>query len=210
MSRDLRPTVKEALEEDILYPFFAVEMQFDNDQTLRIWTGTGILNYQGNEWFGAGELLTISAIEETSELVASGAQIGLSAIPPEVISLALSEPYQGRACKIFLGTFNKTDSLSTPTNTLILLNNGSQIDLGDNRTELTEVFSGFMDQMPIEEGPDNTIISLSVENKLINLEKPKNTRYTSTWQKSRFPNDLGLDFIEDLQDKEIFWGTKNA
>jgi hypothetical protein len=63
-----------------------------------------------------------------------------------------------------------------------------------------------MDQMNIQENPDTATIELTVENKLIDLERPRIARYTSAYQKSVYPGDKGMDFIEDLQDKEIVWG----
>ena len=63
-----------------------------------------------------------------------------------------------------------------------------------------------MDQMNIDEGPNTSTITLTVESKLVALERPAGTRYTSAYQKSVYPGDLGMDFIEDLQDKEIIWG----
>ena len=77
---------------------------------------------------------------------------------------------------------------------------------GANTTALTQTFSGYMDQMNIQENPDTSTIELTVENKLIDLERPRVARYTSAYQKSVYPGDLGMDFIEDLQDKEIIWG----
>jgi hypothetical protein len=78
--------------------------------------------------------------------------------------------------------------------------------LEDTRTSLTEIFAGYMDQMNIEEGADSSTIQLSIENKLIDLERPRTSRFTSAYQKSLFSNDLGLDFVEDLQTKELYWG----
>ena len=63
-----------------------------------------------------------------------------------------------------------------------------------------------MDQMNIAEDADTSTIELSIENKLIDLERPRTARFTSAYQKSVYAGDLGLDFVEDLQDKEIFWG----
>jgi hypothetical protein len=65
-----------------------------------------------------------------------------------------------------------------------------------------------MDQMNIDDGPETSTIELKVENRLIDLERARVARYTSGYQKSVYPNDSGLDFIEDLQDKQIPWGRK--
>jgi hypothetical protein len=208
MSRELSDAVASALDDAVVYPFFAVELLFDGENVLRMWTGVGTLVYDSVEWFGTGNLLNISSVEETTEISAKGATITLSGVPSEVISLALSEPYQGRICKIYFGMFSKGSMLDEGGN-YILLEDGSKIYLENSETDLTEIFSGYMDQMNISEGPDASTIELSVENKLVDLERPRVRRFTSAYQKSVYPNDLGLDFVEDLQDKDVSWGRKS-
>jgi hypothetical protein len=63
-----------------------------------------------------------------------------------------------------------------------------------------------MDQMNIEETADTCTVSLTIENKLVDLERPRVARFTSSYQKSVYSGDKGFDFVEDLQDKEIVWG----
>ena len=63
-----------------------------------------------------------------------------------------------------------------------------------------------MDQMNIQEDSQTSTIEVRVENKLIDLERARVARYTSGYQKSIYAGDLGLDFIEDLQDKTVSWG----
>ena len=63
--------------------------------------------------------------------------------------------------------------------------------------------------MNIQDGADTATIELKVENKLVDLERARVARFTSGYQKSVYPNDKGLDFVESLQDREIFWG-RNA
>ena len=205
MSRELSPNTIENLEGDIVYPFFATELNFSTE-TIRMWTGQGTLVLDnGTEWFGLGQLLNISSIEETSEMAVKGATVSLSGIPSELLSLALSEPYQGRVAKIYFGTFSY-GSLLQQSGSYILQQDGSRINLQDGSKGLNELFSGYMDQMNIEESAETTTIELTVENKLIDLERARVGRYTSGYQKSIYPNDLGLDFIEGLQDKKISWG----
>jgi hypothetical protein len=212
MSRELSDAVASALDDAVVYPFFAVELLFDGENVLRMWTGVGTLVYDGVEWFGTGNLLNISSVEETTEISAKGATVTLSGVPSEVISLALSEPYQGRICKIYFGMFSKGSMLDESGN-YILLEDGGKIYLDNPQTnfnDLTEIFSGYMDQMNISEGPDASTIELAVENKLVDLERSRVRRFTSAYQKSVYPNDLGLDFVEDLQDKDITWGRKSG
>ena len=188
MSRDLSTGIAAALDDDVVYTCFAVELLFDGVNVLRLWTGYGVLNYDSVDWYGTGNLLDISSVEETTEISAKGASLVLSGVPSELISLALSEPYQGRLCKIYFGMFSSGNTL-----------------IGN---DLTEIFVGYMDQMNIEEGPDTSVIELKVENKLIDLERPRVARYTNSYQQSIYPDDRGFEFVEDLQDKEIYWGRK--
>jgi hypothetical protein len=205
-TRDISTAVQGNLEDDVVYPFFAVELLFDNSP-LRLWTGLGTLVYDNNSWAGTGNLLDVSSIEETSEIAVRGATLTLSGVPTEVISLALQEPYQGRVSNVYFGMFSKGE-LQKEDDTYILLEDGGKIRLELQETGLTEIFSGYMDEMNIDEGPETSTIELKVENKLIDLERARVRRFTSGYQKSVYPGDKGLDFVESLQDKEVVWGRK--
>lgn len=207
MSRSLDPTTIENINKNVVRPFNAIELKFDGDNVLRLWTGIGTLTLaDGTEWVGAGTLLSISDIEETAEMAVKGATISLSGIPSEVISLALSEPYQGRVCNIYFGTFSEEGSLLKEDSDFILLQDGSQILVDTGEKGFNEIFSGYMDQMNIEESAETSTIEVTVENKLVDLERARVARYTSGYQKSIYPNDLGLDFVESLQDQKLSWG----
>ncbi len=210
MSRDLSTVTLENIEEGVVYPFFAVELLFDGDNTLRMWTGQGTLVLEdGTEWVGVGNILDISTIEETAEMAVKGATITLSGVSSEALSLALSEPYQGRVCNIYFGTFS-TGKILQEIGSFILLQDGSKILLEAMSTGFNQIFSGYMDQMNIADGGDTTSIELMVENRLIDLERARVARFTSGYQKSLYPDDLGLDFVEDLQDKDIVWGRSSG
>lgn len=207
-TRDISAAIQNSLEDDVVYPFFAIEMLFDT-APIRLWTGYGTLVFEGTEYLGTGILLDVSAIEETTEISARGATISLSGMNSEVISLALQSAYQGRVCNIHFGMFSR-GSLLQEDNFYILLEDGSRIDLESQDTGLTQIFSGYMDEMNIDEGPDTGAIELKVENKLVDLERARTRRYTSGYQKSVYPNDLGLDFVESLQDKPVVWGRASS
>ena len=205
MSRDLSTGVSDTLEQDVIYPFTAVELQFDGNNVVRLWTGVGTLVFGGNSWTGAGELLDISSIEETSDISAKGATVTLSGVPSSVLSLALSEPYQGRVGKIYLGLF-MIGKLEKESGDYILLQDGSRIELETQETSLTEVFSGFMDRMTIDEQAESSTIGLSLENKLVTLERPRTARYSHEFQRTIDSTDKGLEYVESIQLKEFVWG----
>jgi len=206
MSRDLDPSTIKAISQEVVRPFFAVELKFDGDETLRMWTGQGTLVLDdGTQWIGAGNLLDVSSIEEAAEMAVKGATITLSGVPSEVLSLALSEPYQGRVCNIYFGTFS-TGSLLKETGNYILLQDGSRINVETGEKGFNQLFSGYMDQMNIDDSAETSTIELKVENRLIDLERARVARYTQFYQKSVYPDDDGLNFVEDLQTRKVPWG----
>lgn len=181
-TRSVATVLKNALDDDEIFPFFAVELLFDSSP-LRMWTGIVNATIDGNVYNAAGNLLNISTIEETSEIAARGANITLSGIPSSTLSAALQTPYQGRVCTIYFGVVS-----------------------GLTYSSLTEIFAGFMDEMNIVESADTCTIELKVENKLIDLERQRVLRYSSGYQKTKYPEDKGFDFVESLQNKPTLWG----
>ena len=204
MSRELNRATREELSREVLAPFFAVDIDFDGGP-LYVWSGYGDLVIGAKTYLGAGQLLNISSVSETTEMEAKGATITMSGIPSSFLSLALQEPYQGRECRIYFGLVVR-NSLLLETGSYVLLEDGSQILAEETGINLTEVFVGELDQMNIEEQADTANISVTVENVLVKLERPVVRRFTNEDQKSRFPADRGLEYVASLQDKEIFWG----
>jgi len=161
--------------------FLATKLEFDSG-TVRLWSGYQDATIGGDLYTGAGSLLSIGNVEESGEISARGTAIALTGIDASLISIALQENYQNRAATVLIGTL---DSGVFSTYTL---------------------FKGRMDVMEIDEGAETASIRVTAENNLIDLERPRSTRYTSEDQKTYFPNDLGLDYVADLQDRQINWG----
>ncbi len=168
--------------QDTLSPLLAIDLSFDSG-AVRLWNGYSDLEIDGETYIGSGNLLQISDIEETGEIAARGVTMTLSGLDPAIISIALQENYQNRTAKIYLGAI-------TPA--------------GD--VQSYQVFGGRLDVMSIEESAETATIAVTAENRLIDLERPRTRRFTSEDQKSLFPGDLGLDYVNDLQDKTLDWG----
>ena len=183
MSRSIPAQLLTALTQDAIEPYHAVEMQFDSG-TIRLWTGYGERIIESNTYYGAGQLLAISGIEEVGDLSAKGISITLTGIDTTIVSLALQEPYQGRPCRVLFGETSVT--------------------------QVVEVFAGLMDVMTHEKGPDTVTLSLSVESKLVALQRANTRRYTQQNHIARNPGDNFFSAVASLQDKEIQWGTGKA
>ena len=178
-------------------------------EPLYFWTGLGDTTIDGITYIGTGNLMQISSIQETAEIQAAGATLTFSGIPADMLSLALSVPYQGRIGKIKFGLIDADNNLlQLETAFNMLLESG--IDIGLENPEqsnvLVDMFVGYMDQMNIDESPDTATISLSLESKLLDLDKPVIRRYNNESQKALFPNDKAFEFLNDLQGKDLSWG----
>tara|TARA_R110002153_G_scaffold134623_2_gene284038 strand:+ start:231 stop:788 length:558 start_codon:yes stop_codon:yes gene_type:complete len=185
MSRSLTTAFNNQLLSSELSPFLAVSLAFDQG-TFYSWTGYGDITFGGNTYIGSGDIINVSPTQETSEIKANGIQVTLSGLPTELISAALSDPYQGRTAKIFFGVLD-TD--------------------GNVIADPYMMFRGSMDLMTIEDSGDSASIQLTAESRLIDLDRARERRFTSEDQKIDYPNDKGLEFITSLQDKQIIWGS---
>jgi hypothetical protein len=207
MSRDIPVGFSDAVEAPTVDVFFAIELFFDTS-TLRFWSGLGEVILDGETYVGSGQMIQISSVDETLDVSAKGATLTLSGLPSDLLSLAIQEPYQGRKCKIYFGIRdNKAQFLQQEDDDYILTETGAYIDTSVIPVSvMAEIFTGYIDQMNIDEGAESSSIAVYVESRLIDLQRPRERRYTSESQKSRFPNDRGFEFVEDLQAKKFQWG----
>jgi hypothetical protein len=185
----------------------AILVQFDFDsQTIGMWTGYGTLIFNEVEFLGGGELLEVSQVSETEDLQASGVVIRLTGIDQSLRTIALTERITGRRMQIFLAVLDVNAALAQEDDAgAILQEDGSRILL-ESHVQLTyRLFTGLMDSIEWLAGSDGAVINLSVENVLTLLRRSKERRYTDADQKSVYPDDRGLEFIAQLQDKEIVW-----
>lgn len=183
MSRTLPAGMAAALAGESVTLFYAVELLFDSG-AIRVWTGFGDKTINSETYTGAGYLLNIDGIAEVADLSAKGITLTLSGVDVSLVSLALQEPYQGRSARVLFGVNGVND--------------------------FVEVFAGLMDVMVFQEDGTRATIELTVESKLVTLQRPNIRRYTSESQKLRYPTDTFFDYVEQLQDKEIAWGRKIA
>ena len=186
MARTIGSNFSTQLSSTQVRPFFAIELFYT--QTLRIWTGYGEFNILGQNYLGLGNLLTVKSIQETGETKATGLTVSASGLDTSVLASSLNQTQQGIVVKLYFGV------LTTTSNAQAIVD------------EPYEIFSGAVDTVKINETGADSSISFNIESKLISLERPLDFRYTDQDQKHFFPSDRGLEFVNDLQDKNIVWG----
>jgi len=208
MTKPISTGFDSVLQGDVVRPIILVEMLFDSG-AVRLWNGLTDLIYDGDTYTGAGTLLSISTVEDTADISARGITISLSGISASIMSLALDEKYQNRTANVYFGIIGVPDLLLTQAGEYIV-----DIDLinydvsSSDRNEYIPIFTGLMDQMTIADAGETLNIGLTVESRMIDLERPRVWRYTSEDQKRVYPNDKGFDYVNDLQTKTILWGRK--
>jgi hypothetical protein len=186
MSRGLDTANLAAVNNDKVAPILFAELDFASG-IVRVHSGIGTVSWGGYDWSGVGTLGSIEGLDENSDLTRKTVNFTLTGIPNDLLAAFLNEHYQGRSAKVYIGFFDNT--------TYQLVANPANLFIGkmDNvKTKFGKTFS----------------ISLSAENRMASWNRPVVRRYNDADQQSRFPGDLGLQFITQAATKEIVWGRK--
>lgn len=181
--RTMQETAAAALQNDNVPYMVLVELDFV-EGIVRFTNAGYAFDWNGHTWIGAGNLGTISAIEEGQELQMYGCTLTLTGIASNYIAECFGVGYSGRAATIYLAPLDSNyNILSDPV----------------------IIFKGKMDTMPIQLG-DQAAIQVTIESKLIDWERPRVRRYNNEDQQAEFPNDKGFEFVPQMVEKTLLWG----
>jgi len=168
--------------------FFAVKAEFDTDDIL-VWSGTDDLVIGSDTYTGAGTLLNVSNSEDNLELKSNGLVISLSGMDSTVVTYALTENYQNRPITLFLGYVM-----------------GGTNEVAGKLT----LFKGRMASLVVNDTPEGSTVTIDAENRLVDLDRPSNLRYTKESQNFLHSGDTGFNRVASLQDKQINWGKTSS
>ena len=163
---------------------FALKAEFDTD-TVLIHTGQGDLVIGGETYLGAGTLLAISDIEDSQELKSAGVTFSISGMDAEVLGYALNENYQNRPISLFMAFVS-----------------GGTDDVDGYLT----LYKGRMINIDISDDVNGSNITLQTENRLLDLRRPSNIRYTKESQQYLYNGDTSLDQVAKVSQMNIEWG----
>jgi hypothetical protein len=182
--RTLSPTAIATLKSSYIRLGIFAELHFRSSIEY-VWSGLGSISWNGQTWLGLGELGGISGVTEATDLTAQGITITLSGIRPALLTEVKDQVQLGLPAKIYLVLM---DANVVPVDSI-------------------SCYVGRMDQPSIVEGTDSDIISISVENRLSDLQRAQFRRLTDQDQRREFPNDDGFKFVTQLQDWVGSWGS---
>lgn len=183
MSRGLTVAAATAVTDERPCRTVAVALDFPSGW-VRINGSPVDLTIGGNLFTGIAGLGAISAVDEAAELRSYDLTVSLSGVPVDAVSLALAEAYQGRAGVVWEVPLSRTT--------------GAPI------ADPIVVFRGRMDTMTIEMGQTATV-TVTLQNRLADWERPRVLRYTDEDQKRLHPGDKGLEFVPATTEKQIVW-----
>ena len=187
MSRTLTGAVSTALAEKRIAPAAFAELDFLSGY-VRMWNGVGSIVWDGKTWLGGGNLIGLSQVEETREVVATTMTMSLSGVNPTLVSQAYGDFSQGRPARTWVA----------------LMDVGSGLVIDDP----VQVFAGRMDTISDEDDGVSAVISVSAESNLADLRRIRARYYTDQDQQRVKPGDRSLRFIPSLQEKQVFWGVR--
>jgi hypothetical protein len=151
---------------------------------VRLWSGIGTLSWNGQSWLGAGNLLGMSEIRESTGLRANAFEVWLTGVSTSLISTALVSSRKNRSGKLWLALFNPND-YTTPIADPYLLKKGR------------------FDTIPIDDSGTASRITVRYEDRLATLGIPRERRYTTADQALRLAGDKGFEYVEGLQDSQF-------
>ena len=186
--RNLTSGMATAVASGLLRPAIFYEGEYVSGGAsafLRLWTGVGNYVWNTFTWTGGGQLLGITALEETGELKAAGFTVSLSGMPSALIALALASMKKNRSGKLWLGLFDAAGALIV---------------------DPYPIRRGRFDVAVIDDNGTDCTISAKYEDRLVDLQRPRERRYTTEDQAIDYPGDKGFEFVETLQDAKFVWG----
>lgn len=203
--RDITSQMAAEFSGAYVTPVVLADLVFDS-ATLYMWSGIGTLEWQGNSYLGGGNLIGISSIQESQDLQAKGISATLSGIPSSLVATALTERVRGRPFRLWLASASTRRAVDTEGGDSVLTEDGGQVLLENQLLDSPyRIFTGMMDFIELVDGGQTADLRLTIESSMLIGQRAKISRYTDEEQKRRFPNDRGLEFINQLQDKEVVW-----
>lgn len=179
--RDLTTAAANALDADIVS--MALLVQMDLTETMRLNHSRLDLEIDGHTWYGLHGLGRIEALKETAA-EAPKIAFELSGVPSDMISLALSEPVQGKSVEIKVALFNR--------------NTGELLDT-------SRIFLGALDVMTITDGKSGAVVTVTAESGAMDLLRPAGVLYTHEDQQRLYPGDLFFQYLNAQTEMRIVW-----
>lgn len=186
MARALTAGMITELTANTCRPAFFFEAVFESF-TLRIWNGVGDISWNSQTWLGNGWFRGFSGARESDDFSRNNLEVHLSGVPDTVLALILAGSKQGAPGKLWLG----------------MLNASRQV-IADPYL----VYEGKLDIPMLDEGAEDTEVTLTFENEFTSVNRSTDFRWESESQKIFYPTDKGFEYVTATQEWTGHWGPK--
>jgi hypothetical protein len=160
-----------------------VLVEMDLTSPLNLCTSNLNLVLGGTTYYGLKGLGRINPAQTTpSEIKQINFEI--SGVPSELVSLALSEPVQGKAVRLKLAIFDP--ATYTVLDTVLF-------------------WAGELDVMSLVDAANGSTISVTAEHVGIDLNRPASSFYTDDEQQALHAGDLFLQYTSQQVEQQIVW-----
>lgn len=188
--RPLDPALSAEIAKDVVKPFFAVSIALPDP--VFIWTGTGGIEFAGEDWIGiggvdsAGNAVAIGALEtigEGTDGSATGVKVTLVGIPSEHREHLEQQAVRGAEFRVYIGALNETRQIVQAYKLLT---------------------KAKLDSYQIVDGADLSVI-VTGESRMLDQRRPSIKRYTDAAQQRKYPGDRFFEYMPQLPSIPILW-----
>jgi hypothetical protein len=184
MPRDITSDFVDALSQSGIIGEFFFEGVFDSS-TLRLWTGSGAIVFDGETYQGGGDFRATGSVKESYRTSSSfGLSVTLSGVSQTNIALALGGTKQSGQGVLSLVLFDESFS----------------------QIGAMPIFSGTLNGVSIGGDGNTSQVLLNYESKLFRSNTNREVRLSNEYQQSRFSDDKGFEYLTQLASARIFWG----
>lgn len=184
MARDVSTPMVTAITGNNYAPIIMLDLTLSIG-TIYVWSGVGTFVYNGHSYQGVGSLGALGEVTEGTQIKADGTTITLSGIDSTLLTETLNDIQLGAPVTIWFACFAAGGVVGTPY----------------------PLFVGTVDKPVVDIGPTTFSITLNLENRLFDLQRATNRRYTTSDQRYYYPDDIGFSWVEALNDIALVWGN---
>lgn len=184
MARALTAAMLAAMDTGVLRPLLLYQGEFSGG-TVRLFTGHGTLSWNGYTWTGDETMMRFSPVGEAGDLGAVNFTVALNGQVTSLLSVALAQVQRGKPGSVWLGLLDSSNALIS---------------------DPFLCFRGRADKPVIDPNPEEAVVAVAYESRLIDFSRRRERRYTDEDQKIDYPNDLGFEYVPSLQDTVIRFG----
>lgn len=174
------------LSEDGSNIGYAVEIDFGVDGVTRAHSGVGNIVFNGELFYGVGELGSVGQIEAVGDAKPNQLTVELSGVPGEILTDALRAKARGNSATLYALVFDDTMRLK--------------------RAEVA--LPGFVVDYNVVSGSSNRV-SVVIADEFELFEMPWYEFWTDESHQLKYPGDRFCRYASRMEDREIQWGSKN-